>query len=181
MRRTTSFRTDRETRVSLSVLKDLVRRMSIMPGQRIIILISPGFLTFQESEEKSDIFDRAIRANVLINSLDARGLWVDPMLDASRSGSGNPAKQQYARDAASAQADVLAEMAYGTGGTFIQNNNDLDGGMRELAAAPEMYYVLGFSPQNMRLDGSFHALKVSLKPPAGMNPQSRKGYYAPKG
>jgi hypothetical protein len=176
---------EQETRVSLMVLKDVVRRMSVMPGQRIIVLISPGFLTPEQQQEKNDILDRAIHENVLINSLDARGLWVDPMVDASRSGSTSTGsfgtlKRQYDRDSANAQADVLSEMAAGTGGTFFQNNNDLDAGLRQLVAAPEYYYVLGFSPQNLKLDGSFHGLKVSLKPLAGLAIQARKGYYAPR-
>jgi VWFA-related protein len=176
-----------ETRVTLMVLKDVVRRMSAMPGQRIIVLASPGFLTPQETQEKGEIMDRAIHANVLISSLDARGLWVDPMLDVSQSSrTATPGylflKQQYDRYSASAQADVLAEMAYGTGGTFFQNSNDLDAGFRQLTVAPEYYYILGFSPQNLKLDGSFHSLKVNIKtvPNVSLVLQARKGYYAPK-
>ena len=176
-----------ETRVSLAVLKDLVRRMSAMPGQRIVVLVSPGFITPQEQQEKSEIMDRAIHASVVINSLDARGLWVDPMLDVTRSSrASSPAfirlKQEYDRDSAVAQADVLAEMSAGTGGGFFQNSNDLDAGLRRLAGAPEYLYILGFSPQNLKLDGTFHSLKVTLKPPAGssLDLQARKGYYAPK-
>jgi len=177
-----------ETRVSLSVLKELVRRMSAMPGQRMIVLTSPGFLTLaDEQPDKSDIIDRAIHANVMISSLDARGLWVDPMVDASQSGRTNTTafmslKQSYDRLSASSQADILSEMAYGTGGTTFQNNNDLDAGFRQLTVAPEYYYVLGFSPQNLKLDGSFHSLKVTVKPvpSAAVALQARKGYYAPK-
>jgi hypothetical protein len=74
-----------ETHVTLAVLKDVVRRMSAMPGQRIVVLISPGFFSPTEYQsDRSDILDRAIKANVVINSLDARGLWVDPMVDASQ-------------------------------------------------------------------------------------------------
>ena len=176
-----------ETRVSLAVMKELVRRMAAMPGQRIIVLVSPGFITPQEQQEKSDIMDRAIHSNVVINSLDARGLWVDPTLDVSKSSRAtSPSfmrlKADYDRDSALAQADVLAEMAYGTGGGFFQNNNDLYAGLQRLASAPEFYYILGFAPQNLKLDGSFHSLKVALKAPApgGMDIQARKGYYAPK-
>jgi VWFA-related protein len=177
---------EQETHLALTVLKDVVRRMAAMPGQRIIVMISPGFISPTDYQsDKSDILDRAVKAKVVINSLDARGLWVDPMVDASQRSPSTPAfltlKTQYDRASASAQADVLAEMAYGTGGSFFQNNNDLDQGFRELGGAPEYYYVLGFAPQNLKLDGSFHALKVTLKPPAsGINLQARKGYYAPK-
>src|ERR1019366_4206844 len=69
---------DHETRLAMGVIRDLVRRMAAMPGQRSIILVSNGFVTLPEhSIDKTEIMDRAIRASVLINSLDARGLYTD--------------------------------------------------------------------------------------------------------
>ncbi|HEY2012126.1 MAG TPA: VWA domain-containing protein [Bryobacteraceae bacterium] len=176
---------DQEVRVSLSVIRDAIRRMSAMPGQRTIILASPGFVTSWDFQpDKTDIMDRAIRANVIISSVDARGLWTDPTFDASRPGGVNSyidrVKSGYDRDAARAQADVLSELAVGTGGDFFENSNDLDAGFKKVGAPPEYVYILGFSPQNLKFDGSFHALKVSLKEPGGLSSQARKGYYAPK-
>jgi hypothetical protein len=75
---------------------------------------------------------------------------------------------------------VLAELAYGTGGTFYQNSNDLDEGYRRLATAPEFVYLLGFAPQNLKFDGSFHSLKVTLKGAGPLQLEARKGYFAPK-
>ena len=49
-----------------------------------------------------------------------------------------------------------------------------------MAASPEFVYVLGFSPQNLKLDGAYHALKVTLKMSRGLDLQARRGYYAPK-
>ena len=49
-----------------------------------------------------------------------------------------------------------------------------------MAAAPEFVYLLGFSPQNLKLDGSYHALKVKLANSRGLDLQARRGYYAPK-
>ncbi len=74
----------------------------------------------------------------------------------------------------------MAELADGTGGTFFENNNDLSTGMKDLAAVPEVYYVLAFSPQNLKLDGSFHSLKVTLRNPSGLSAKARRGYYAPR-
>jgi VWFA-related protein len=179
---------DHETRLALAVLKDTVRRMSAMPGQRTIILVSPGFLTLTDhTTEKVDVMDRAIKANVIISSLDARGLYV-AMPDIAQRGPNNPLSANLMmtveRETATAQADVLAELSSGTGGTFFQNSNDLDEGFRRTAAAPEYIYVLGFSPQNLKMDGSFHALKVSLKNPnsqtlPALAINARRGYYAP--
>jgi VWFA-related protein len=174
---------DHETRLAILVLKDLVRRISVMPGQRSIILVSPGFLTLPEHyPDKSELMDRAIRANVLINALDARGLYTYTP-DITRPGTNHTTEQvleQMMRETASANADVMAELAYGTGAAFFQNNNDLDAGFARLATAPEYYYLLAFSPQNLKMDGSFHGLKVALKNLKDITVEARKGYYAPR-
>ena len=172
-----------ETRVALSVLKDIVHRMSGTPGQRIIVLTSPGFITPEEQQEKTDLIDRAIKANVIFSTLDARGLYTDSWLDPSKRSIDSNAtriKTQIDHDADRAQADVLAEFAFGTGGTFFENNNGFDDGYQRTAEAPAYVYLLGFSPQNLKLDGNYHALKVSLKVPAGLSLLARRGYYAPK-
>jgi VWFA-related protein len=181
----TVFHTGQQSsRIALSVLRDVLRRMSGMPGQRTIILASSGFYTPEMQQEKTDVMDRAIRYSVVINTIDARGLYVDPEFDASRPGpvmtQVSHLKSLYERQSVSADADVLAELAHGTGGTFIENTNDLDSGYKRVATAPEYTYLLGFSPQNLKLDGAFHALKVSLKEPGGLSATARRGYYAPK-
>jgi len=88
---------------------------------------------------------------------------------------------QYRRAELLANEDVLADLAYTTGGTFFHNNNDLEAGFQRLAGQPQYSYLLAFSPQNLKLDGRYHKLKVTLKPPAEGTVQARKGYYAPKG
>ncbi len=174
---------EQETHVSLFSLTEIVRRMGTMPGQRVILLVSPGFITPNDLlQEMTDAMDRAIKANVVIGTLDARGLYTD-MPDASRSMNGTVAiglKLRYDREAARAQADVLGALAAGTGGNFFENNNDLYAGFERLAAPPEYVYMLGFSPQNLKLDGSFHPLKVTVKNGVSLNIQARKGYYAPR-
>src|ERR1035438_7146657 len=175
---------DQETRVSLKVLNSVVRRIAAMPGQRALVLISPGFLMLDQQMDEYEVMDRAIRANVTISTLNARGLYaVIPGGDASQS-SGSIASQnartQYQRDSSMVTDGVLGEIADGTGGTWFHDNNDLVEGFKRTVAAPEYYYLLGFSPENLKFDGSYHSLKVSLKKPAGLTLQARKGYYAPK-
>ncbi len=175
-----------ESRISLDSLRDAVRRLSTMPGQRSIILVSPGFLALADlREEETVLIDRAIRANVVINSLNARGLYtVIPGGDASappqQSVGGVIAHSQYQMTSAQVEEDILAEVAYGTGGAFFHNNNDLVEGFKRVAARPEFIYVLGFSPQNLKLDGKFHTLKISLGKTYKLDLQARTGYYAPQ-
>ena len=178
---------EQESHVTLTVFKEIVRRMAAMPGQRIVVLISPGFFNPDEYQpDKNDIIDKAVKLSIVINSLDARGLYTDPVADASQTSSYTPqyqsAKLANDRLEQSVDSDVLAEIAYGTGGAFFENSNDLDAGIRQLSAVPEYYYVLGFAPQNLKLDGSFHPLKVTIKtnPQVSVNIQARKGYYAPR-
>lgn len=128
--------------------------------------------------------DRAIRANVRINGLNARGLDASvPGGDASSwGGSGNlvRAQAQYQRESVLAGEAIMAELADATGGRYFQNNNDLKAGFAQVAESPEFVYLLGFSPQNLKMDGAYHALSVKLTNSRGLDVQARRGYYAPK-
>ena len=75
---------EHESRLSLDTLKDVVHSVSRMPGQRSIVLVSPGFIAPDLQYEYTEIIDRAVRSQVVINALDARGLYVFiPFGDAS--------------------------------------------------------------------------------------------------
>ena len=173
---------DHETHVSLASLDNVVRKIAAMPGQRSIILVSPGFYNPDQLPQQMEIADRALHSGITINALDARGLYTD-VPDASTGRAPSPSiagpMLQYKHDEALADADVLSELAYSTGGTFVQNTNDLEGGLRRIATPPEYSYLLGFSPLNLKFDGRFHNLKVTVKGQK-LNIQARKGYYAPK-
>ena len=173
---------DRDTRLALDILKGLVRRMGALPGSRSIVMISPGFfLTIDHRSDESDLMDRAIRANVTISSLDARGLYtLIPGGDASTGGfsSTSTQKNQMIVDSALANEDVMAELANATGGAFFHNNNDLGEGLKRIAAQPEFIYILGFTPRELKFDGSYHTLKVTLaKGLSGYQLQARRGYF----
>jgi VWFA-related protein len=178
---------ERDTRLALSVLVNAIRRLSAAPGDRTLIFVSSGFiLTDELRSDETDIMDRAIRANVRISSLNARGLYtIIPGGDAGTpTSAGGPAvmnvKGQYQQESALAEEGIMAELADATGGRYFHNNNDQKGGFAQVAAAPEFVYVLGFAPQNLKLDGAYHALKVTLKMPHGLDVQARRGYYAPR-
>jgi VWFA-related protein len=179
------------SRMELRVLNDVVRRISVLPGQRAVVLVSPGFLTPQLEYDYDQLIDRALRAQVVISSLDARGLYVlVPYGDASQRGhpeiplpgelTPSASRTQLDVSSAFAESDILGVLANSTGGTFFQNNNDMNEGFRRLAGTPEFYYVLGFTPQNLKSDGRYHNLKVSLTNHQKYELQSRRGYFAPR-
>jgi VWFA-related protein len=177
-------REDSSTEYALRHMEEVMRRLGTMPGQKIMVFVSPGFITSTLHLEFSDLVDRATRANIVINTIDARGLYTPDMGDIADPATGSYRtagnKATYAVAAQLAQEDVLAELADGTGGTFFHNRNDVDEGLREAGAAPAMTYLIGFSPQNLKLDGSMHTLKVSFVHKTSYKIQARHGYFAPR-
>jgi VWFA-related protein len=204
---------DRNISTVFANLDGIVKKLSMMAGLRTIVLVSSGFLVLDDRrQEESAVLERAVRAGVVVNSLDARALFaLAPGLDASahtfdseigdlppigsflrtglsaddlkwlgNGGSSLLVKNQMARTEALANRDVMAEIAANTGGRFFENSNDLRGGFDRLAAAPEYVYVLGFAPQDLKLDGRYHSLKVTLRNSKGFTLEARRGYYAPR-
>ena len=168
-----------EIQFSFRNLDVLIRRMSSLPGQRVIVMMSPGFFVTPVMHDTSDIIDRATKANIVINAIDARGLYVSSLYDAGNAAPPSPLKAQLVMTEEFVQNDVLAEFADGTGGTFFHNRNDIDQGLLQAAAEPEVSYVLGFSPQNLKLDGKYHHLKVTFTAKQKWTLQARHGYFAP--
>jgi VWFA-related protein len=176
---------DIQTEYAYRHVEDAMRRLSGMPGQRVMVFVSPGFIPSTLQTETYDIIDRALRAGIVINTIDARGLYTpdvlgdiaDPPKDTFRTAG---YKATYRVSAQFANSEVLGQLADGTGGTFFHNRNDVDEGMREAGAAPALAYVLGFSPQNLKVDGRYHTLDVKLANKLKYKVQARHGYFAPK-
>ncbi len=129
--------------------------------------------------------DVANRSNIVINAIDARGLYTTELLgDISLPGSDPPQMVgQTANYRTVIQLDqqfVLTDFTSGTGGRFFHNSNDLEGGLKQLGSAPEVSYVLGFSPANQKMDGHFHTIKVTVAVKHNYAIQARRGYFASK-
>ena len=176
---------DVQTQYSFQRLKEIVRRMTAVSGQRLIVLMSPGFLIPNREYDLSEVIDSAARSNITISTLDARGLYtVDALPDVSAKPTGDPTLSgfhtSYRFQQESRQSDVLWSVANGTGGQGFANSNDLAEGFRRLVATPETSYLIGFVPQNLKYDGHFHSLKVALTSKEKYTVQARSGFYAPK-
>jgi VWFA-related protein len=175
------------TQYAVRRLQEAVRRVAALPGQRSIVLVSPGFLTSTYEYDVSQVIDKANHADIFINTLDARGLYtVDPIGDITQDA---PVRANAATSGLSLQyrvteqevdSDVLSDLAYSTGGFYFRNNNDLDAGFRTTAAEPEVSYLLAFVPSNLKNDGKFHTLSVKLTTKEKYTVQARRGFFAPK-
>jgi VWFA-related protein len=145
---------------TLAGLGAAAKRLSEAPGRRILVLMSSGFIIHVGNEhdvepEVQRIIDAAVRWNVVIHAIDAKGLTPNPNTWRSNR--------------------PLKEITQGTGGHLFENTNDIAGAM-ELAANPEVTYQLAFNPGNP--DGKFHTLKIRFKSKRGDAVEFRPGYLS---
>ncbi len=160
---------------SFSAIDEIVRRMSTLPGQRTLILISPGFVVRDPkvSNAESQMINLAAQSNVTISTLSARGLYTTSQT------AGNDFSSGYSRADVSWAEGALSDLADGSGGTFFHNNNDLDAAFKALAEAPGTVYLLELSLDNAKPDGAYHHLKVKVNRD-GLQLQARRGYFTPQ-
>jgi VWFA-related protein len=159
---------------------NVLRRLAEMPGKRTLLVVSPGFSLTARKERLLHLVDQANRAQIVINTLDARGLYTAADYAGSTSGVPSAEVINYHADEQKDQSVLLAALAEGTGGTHFRNSNDISGGLKQLGEAPPITYVLVISPQAQKANGAFHKLKVELTGNAHYQIQARNGYYAEK-
>jgi len=169
---------------TLRILDNSVRLLGALPGDRVMILISPGILlTDDQQRVLGSLIDRATHSGVVINSLDSRGVYTNVMsgkIEGCVLATVYTA-QEVARMDQFANAErglILGTLPASTGGAAVSDNNFL-GGLNRLARPPEYVYYLGYYPQDLKADGKFHDIKVTLANPQGVTLQARKGYWAP--
>ncbi|HEY9141878.1 MAG TPA: VWA domain-containing protein [Bryobacteraceae bacterium] len=161
---------------TIVTLRDIVDYMAQMNGTRVIALASSGFLAGTLESDRDRVIDHALRANVVINSLDAKGLYTEDPQVAGMHGKMTIYGLNLGMRPQDAANGVLAYLAEGTGGSFFHSNNDLDLGFGKLGMQPETSYLLGFTPDPP--DGKYHKLRVSLTENRHDDVQARKGYMA---
>ena len=165
---------DRDVLSYFAGLGELIGAMSHMPGERSIILLSPGMYIAPRFRSLQDqLIAEAVRARVVISGVDPRGVYIrnDPDDPATWSDTWGLAETRE-------RVSFMENVSFGTGGSFIRGNNDIEGAIRRLDTTPEFVYILGFSPSPLKLDGQYHPLKVVLNRPHGLAVDARRGYYA---
>lgn len=77
---------DNLTRDTYRYLDDVVRKLAYMPGQRVLVYVSPGFLVgIPLQANGADLIGKAVHAGVVVNPIDSRGLYTPqglPEIDA---------------------------------------------------------------------------------------------------
>lgn len=171
-------------------LGEWVRRMAKLPGQRILLLISPGFLPLGDEGllDESRAIDLAAGSGVLISALDTRGVYTTELTadqaspglsTVNHTGGGMVLHGDYARTVAMMGGTAMGALAEGTGGSLFENSNDLTAGLHSLTAAPETIYLLELPLNGVKANGAFHRLQVKVDR-SGIDVAARRGYFVPK-
>ena len=135
-----------------------------------------------------NVAELAIRASVVIYTVDARGLAITFPTAADPLTSLNRAIPRSARDITNAVSQTMrtrseqiftdrlgaAVMAQETGGFMISNSNDYE--LKRLYEDQQGYYLIGFRPLDETFDRKFHHISVNVKRP-DLTVRSRKGFY----
>jgi VWFA-related protein len=173
---------NQSSQATLAAIQEFVRRMAALPGQRLLVLVSPGFLAIspEASSGVSRVIDLAAKSGVTISALNARGLFTTTVT-ASDDTRGRAIEEisELRRGSMSGDEGVMASLADGTGGLFFHNSNDLGAEFKGLTAVPECVYMLELALDGVKPDGRFHQLKVKVDR-AEMEVQARRGYFMPK-
>ena len=176
--------TDRQ----LSALQTAVTMLRPLPELKSLVYFASG-LRLNGVDNQAQLratTNAAIRANVSIFPVDARGLVAEaPLGDATRSspgGVGILTGQTAGTMTTNFQRsqDALYSVAKDTGGKPMFDNNDLSQGIVQAAEAIGSYYILGFYSTHTAQDGKFRRLRVQLTNGLSADLSYRQGYFADK-
>ena len=178
------FNTDRQ----LAALQTAVKMLGAINEQKALIYFASG-LRLNGTDNQAQLVattNAALRANVLLYPIDARGLVAQAPLGDATTGS-NGGIGMFSGTSAQAvttrfqrSQDTLYALAKDTGGKAMFDNNDLSLGIKQAAEAMTSYYEIGYYPTHTALDGRFHRIKISLKEGLSADVSYRQGYFADK-
>jgi VWFA-related protein len=178
------FNTDRQ----LSALQTAVTMLRPFAEQKVLIYFASG-LRLNGVDNQAQLratINAAIRANVAIHTIDARGLVAQaPLGDATKASPGgiqmfsgqlaNTATTNFQRS-----QDSLYSLAKDTGGKALFDYNDLSRGIVDAADSLTSYYLIGYYSTHIATDGRFHRVRISLTGSLAADLSYRQGYFADK-
>jgi VWFA-related protein len=177
-----ALNTDRE----LYAIEQIAKSLERVDARKSMLYFSGG-LTRQGIENQASIraaTNEAVKANMAIYSVDARGLQALPPVGDASTGSlrgtaaysGQSAQNQL--NANFNSQETLGTLASDTGGKFFSDSNDFAPIFQQVQHDTEAYYILGFKSSNQARDGSFRHLTIKLNR-SDARLEYRPGYYAP--
>ncbi|MBO0862513.1 MAG: VWA domain-containing protein [Chloracidobacterium sp.] len=169
-------------RATLITLREIVRRLSDLPGQRLLVLVSDGFTLFdtgggQDTNDLQSVTSRAVRSGVVIYSVDAKGLQPPGIFDASLGGM--PSDPRISSYVSAGERDLengLNALAKDTGGEAFFNTNDTAGAIGRALNDNQYYYTLAYYPAIEEADKKFRKITIKIKNHPEYQVRGQRGY-----
>jgi VWFA-related protein len=178
------FSTDRQ----LAALQTAVTMLRPFPEQKSLVYFASN-LRLNGTDNNAQLratTNAAIRANVQIFPVDARGLVATaPLGDARQQSAGgigmfSGGLAQAAMSRFQRSQDTLYALAKDTGGEAMFDYNDLSLGIVKAAQAQSSYYIIGYYSTHTANDGRFRRVRITLTDGREAELAYRQGYYADK-
>src|ERR1700678_2983280 len=163
--------------------------LSPLPEKKALIYFAAG-ISKTGVEEQAPLeasINGAVKANVAIYPIEARGLMADPpgggASTAASRGTGvyNGSVYNSQRAAINDSQETLSTLASETGGKVFLDSNDLSLGIVQAKNEFRSYYILGYYTTNGKLDGKYRNISVKLtNPNIKAKLEFRHGYFGDK-
>jgi len=179
------FNTDQK----LAAIEKAAKMLSSFAEKKALVYFSSGVSkTGVENQAQLEAsINAAVKANLAIYPIDARGLMADPPGgDASKAasrGTGifNGSAYNSQRASINDSQETLYTLAEETGGKAFLDSNDITAGITQAQEGMGSYYLLGYYSSNNAKDGKYRRITVKLNNKiAGAKLEHRPGYYADK-
>ena len=166
-----------QARAVFVALRAMAQSYADIPGRKNVVVFSEGFIHSPEAQAQlSSTIDAANRANVAFYIIDASGLTApygaegrvmevtdnEEAFVAANAGPGSNKFDWIGRLGKDNVHDDLQQLATGTGGILIKNQNDLLRGLSRVDDDLREAYTLVYLPANTNYDGSFRHIRVEV-------------------
>ena len=178
------FNTDQK----LAAIEQAARMLAPLPEKKALIYFSAGVSKtgIDNQAQLEATINAAVKANLAIYPIDARGLMADPpggdASHAASRGTGiyNGSVYNQQRATINDSQETLFTLAADTGGKAFFDSNDITAGIVQAQQQMRSYYLLGYYTTNPAQDGKYRKITVKLTNPMSARLEHRKGYYASK-
>jgi len=183
------FAANNQTVGTLGALRYIVQGLRQTPGRKVVFFMSDGIVVRARDGELlsardalQNLTELANRSSVVFNTIDARGVIMDGMIEAR--------DEIYVQDtvaladstsrtralAVSDSRDGLSYLAYETGGEFMHDQNFLDVPIAKALALETGYYLVAYDPADDAFKGKkFNKVEIKVNRP-GLKVVSRTGF-----
>lgn len=183
---------------TLDCMNQLARYLAGIPGRKNLIWFSASFPVdllpngdlpdpFAAMGDSEDEFRETVtllaRSHVAVFPVDARGLMVNPAMNAENTGMKYSDRTQGKKDTqtffdqTASEHSTMLQLADKTGGKAFINTNGLKDAVEKAVDSGSNYYSLSYYPTTHKWDGNYHSIVVKLDDPK-LKLTYRLGYYA---